>query len=247
MKYFPLIWSGLWRKKGRTVLNLISILVAFALFGVLQGMTSLFGQSGSDLKADRMIVVNRAGGLLPISYVDRIANLPHVRSVNFRNLFVGVYQHPPQFAVGFGVDPRRFFLATPEYHAAPQAIADLVRERQGALVSVQLMQKYGWKIGDRIALKNLRDTASGDGKGNWNFDIAGTFTISGNQPGLGPFVFNNDYYDQGRVANKGTVSTIDITTTPIWLPRSPIRSMPCSPIRRTKPVLSRRMRPCRTR
>jgi len=106
MKYFPLIWSGLWRKKGRTVLNLISILVAFALFGVLQGMTSLFGQSGSDLKADRMIVVNRAGGLLPISYVDRIANLPHVRSVNFRNLFVGVYQHPPQFAVGFSWRPR---------------------------------------------------------------------------------------------------------------------------------------------
>ena len=42
MKYFPLIWSSLFRKKTRTVLTLLSIMVAFLLFGLLQAV----GQSG---------------------------------------------------------------------------------------------------------------------------------------------------------------------------------------------------------
>ena len=37
MKYFMLIWAGLWRKKTRTILTMLSIAVAFLLFGLLQG------------------------------------------------------------------------------------------------------------------------------------------------------------------------------------------------------------------
>jgi len=213
MKFFPLVWSGLWRRKGRTTLNLLSILVAFTLFGVLQGMASLFGGAGSDLRADRLVVLNRAtgfGGALPISYFDRIQRVPHVTSVNYRNLFIGIYQHPPQFAVGFGVDPQRMFATATEFRATSQAIADLVSTRQGMLASVQLMQKYGWKIGDRVTLKSPLDPTSGDGAGNWRFDIVGSFAVVDNAPGQGPFVFNNDYYDQGRVLNKGTVGSFDV-------------------------------------
>ena len=38
MKYFVLIWAGLWRKKTRTILTMLSIVVAFLLFGLLQGI-----------------------------------------------------------------------------------------------------------------------------------------------------------------------------------------------------------------
>ena len=38
VKYLPLIWSGIWRKPARTALVLLQVAVAFALFGVLQGM-----------------------------------------------------------------------------------------------------------------------------------------------------------------------------------------------------------------
>jgi putative ABC transport system permease protein len=40
MKYFPLIWSGLWRKKLRTILTFLSIVIAFLLLGLLQGVNS---------------------------------------------------------------------------------------------------------------------------------------------------------------------------------------------------------------
>ena len=38
MKYFPLIWAGLWRKRARTIFTMLSIVVAFLLFGLLQGI-----------------------------------------------------------------------------------------------------------------------------------------------------------------------------------------------------------------
>jgi len=39
VKYLMLIWAGLWRKKTRTILTMLSIVVAFLLFGLLQGLT----------------------------------------------------------------------------------------------------------------------------------------------------------------------------------------------------------------
>ena len=35
MRYLPLLWAGLFRKKTRTILTLLSVCVAFLLFGLL--------------------------------------------------------------------------------------------------------------------------------------------------------------------------------------------------------------------
>ena len=42
MKYLPLLWGGLFRRKGRTFLTLASIGVAFMLFGLLQAVERVF-------------------------------------------------------------------------------------------------------------------------------------------------------------------------------------------------------------
>ena len=49
VRFLPLIWSGIWRKPGRSVLIFLQVSVAFALFGVLQGMKT---------GVDRLIVVS---------------------------------------------------------------------------------------------------------------------------------------------------------------------------------------------
>ena len=49
MKFFPLVWSSLWRKKTRTIFTLLSIMIAFLLFGLLQGVNAwlnAFGEQG---------------------------------------------------------------------------------------------------------------------------------------------------------------------------------------------------------
>ena len=215
MKFFPLLWAGLWRRKGRTALNLLSILFAFALFGVLQGFSGLLSDSGKQFKGNRLMVVSLAGGfsgMLPIADLQQIEQVPGVVTVSYRNLFVGTYQHSTDIVTGFGIDPAHFFTTATEYKATAQAISDLSSGRRNMLADTRLMQKYHWKIGNRISLNNANDTTSGDGNGNWAFDLVGSFTttISASSE---VFLFNNDYYDQARVLGKGTVAFFDVVTT----------------------------------
>ena len=61
MKYFPLLWAGLWRKRGRTWLALVQIAVAFVLFGVLQGFDASVQRMIAETEAD-ILTVQRRGG-----------------------------------------------------------------------------------------------------------------------------------------------------------------------------------------
>ncbi|HTT02919.1 MAG TPA: hypothetical protein VMG11_12615 [Steroidobacteraceae bacterium] len=78
MKYLPLIWSGIWRKRGRTALILLQVAVAFALFGVLQGMKTGVERSIADTRADVLFVgpADFGGAPLPLSYLDRLREHP---------------------------------------------------------------------------------------------------------------------------------------------------------------------------
>ena len=42
MKFLPLIWKNLWRRKFRTTFTLLSIFVAFLLFGILMTIRTAF-------------------------------------------------------------------------------------------------------------------------------------------------------------------------------------------------------------
>ena len=59
MKYLHLVWAGLWRSRARAVLTMLSIAVAFVLFGLLQGIDAWFAGLLPGLRADRLIVVSR--------------------------------------------------------------------------------------------------------------------------------------------------------------------------------------------
>ena len=45
MKFLPLVWKNVWRRKFRTTFTLLSIFVAFLLFGIL--MTIRTGELGT--------------------------------------------------------------------------------------------------------------------------------------------------------------------------------------------------------
>ena len=66
MKFFHLIWAGLWRNRARTVLTLLATAVAFLLFGLLQGVNAWFGGVLAGSHADRLIVVSRVSQIEPL-------------------------------------------------------------------------------------------------------------------------------------------------------------------------------------
>src|SRR5574339_150932 len=82
MKFLSLIWSNLKRKKLRTILTLLSVFVAFVLYGLLCTIKEAFTAGVSMAGADRLIVRHKVSLImnLPASYKDRIERLPGVDS-----------------------------------------------------------------------------------------------------------------------------------------------------------------------
>ena len=206
MKYLPLLWSGIWRKPGRTALVLLQVAVAFALFGVLQGMKTGVDRAIAKTRADLLIVTpaDFGGTPLPISYLDRLRSIPGMQSVDFADGFLGTYQKPTQPVYVLAIRPSELWVTlVPEmFQVAPKDLEALKNTRDGALITADIGKKYGWHVGDRIPLTST--TLQSDGSGTWSFQIVGTFTD--HEPGEAGFIVGNyDYLDQARTLNKGTV------------------------------------------
>ena len=205
MKFLPLIWSGIWRKRGRTIFILLQVSVAFALFGVLQGMKTGVEEAIAKTRADLLMVFPDAFGEppLPRAYLDRLERTAGVKSVTFADGILGNYQKPDQVVYVLGIEPTDLWLTlVPEiFKILPADLQALRSTRSGVLITSDIARKYGWKIGDRIPLTS--STLRRDGTGNWTFDVVGTFTS--HEPGGGFIVGNYSYLDEARVSNKGTV------------------------------------------
>ena len=207
MKYFPLIWATLWRKKARTILTLLSIVIAFFLFGMLQGVNSAINHSVELANVDRLISINRVSLTepLPMSYLSQIQSVPGVEAVAYSSWFGSYYQDPKQFVFGTPIDVDLYFPIVPEVEISDEAIDKLKRTRTGAVVGEPLMEKYGWSVGDRIPIQSTIWTKADDGTSNWEFDIVGTYNVSEDPNQANGFFFNYEYFEEARAFAKGTV------------------------------------------
>ena len=179
MKYMHLIWAALFRRKTRTFLTLVSILAAFLLFGLLDGVRSSFEQAGQTANgAQRLQTQSRLSFIqtLPISLLPRIAQVDGVRDVSYANWFGGAYQDPRNQIFSFAVAPNYLDLF-PEMKVDPAARAKFDATRTGVLVGEKLMQRFNWKVGQKIPLQSTI-FPNADGTKNWSFDIVGTVTVA---------------------------------------------------------------------
>jgi putative ABC transport system permease protein len=204
MKYWPLIWSGIWRKPGRTLLMLLQILVAFLLFGVLQGVKSGVDQAIAATQAQLYWVRPAdAGTTLPLGLEQRIAAVPGVRHVYPENGFGATYQSPTQQLAVLATDFDAGWAGNLDVRASTEAIAALAHTRTGALVSTQLQDQYHWKVGEQIPL--LSHTPQKNGSTSWVFEDLGTFRSPDNGALDHYIIVRNDYFDEARQNGAGTV------------------------------------------
>jgi putative ABC transport system permease protein len=211
VRFLPLFWSGIWRKPGRTALIFFQVSVAFALFGMLQGLKTGVDHAAAAARADLLIVHSRLSFLaaaLPAGSLDQIKSVPGVELVVPVDIFGATYQKPTQglgvVAISLVKDwPSAFtFTIAPEYLAAFQKL------RTAALVRNELAEKYGWKIGDRIPL--MSQTAQMNGSTDWAFDVVGTFSDSDVGSGRDNILINLAYLEEARFLGKGTVQHFNV-------------------------------------
>lgn len=210
MKYLPLIWSGLWRKPGRTILIFLQVAVAFALFGVLQGMKTGVEHVVGQARADLLLVHGNLSIVdpLPVGLVTQMQTIPGVKVVVPVELFLGTYQKPSEKVGIVAVRPDSDWMSAFTFKISPEAAAALKARRTGTLIRTGLATKYGWKVGDHIPLKSA--AAQTNGSTTWTFDIVGTYDDDDVGGGDNTILINYDYFDEGRLVGKGTVSHFNV-------------------------------------
>ena len=209
MKHLPLIWSGIWRKPGRTALILLQVAVGFALFGVLQGLKSGVERLIADTRADVLSVQPAVFGAapLPIAYLDRLRRIPGVKLAQATDGILTTYQKPTETVFVMGIVPSEDYLTLlgDIFQVQPKELRALRNTRDGVLVTADFASKYGWHIGQRIPLTS--SVLQSDGSATWDFEIVGLF--ADHEPGAGSFIVANyAYLDESRAQGKGTLANL---------------------------------------
>jgi putative ABC transport system permease protein len=207
VKYMVLVWAGLWRKKARTILTMLSVVVAFLLFGLLQGINQGMHHVFQSLNVDRLYVQSRISMSdgLPLSYLKAIQSIPGVRAVTHWSYFGGFYQDAQNSLPVFAIDASTQFAVYPKIKISNDQIAAMQRTRTGAIVSAEIAAKYGWRIGDKIPLQTSIWTKK-DGSDTYPVEVVGIMDISAHNAGSFPaFYVNYDYLDEARAFGNGSV------------------------------------------
>ena len=206
MKFLHLIWCNLRRKKLRTSLTLLSIIVAFILFGFLAAIQQALVGGVALAGADRLIVREKVSiiNLLPVSYEARMDRIPGVDFSTHQTWFGGIFQDPKNFFMQNPVEPEKFLKIHPEVVLPPDQEKAWLATLTGAIVGRRTAERFGWKIGDKIPIRSTI-WAQANGNLTWTFDIVGIYDGKDKGTDTTPLFFRYDYFDEARQQGKGEV------------------------------------------
>jgi len=208
MKYFVLIWAGIWRRRARTVLTLLSIVTAFVLYGMLHGVTAGLDDALDQMSVTRLRVMNRVNIIdsLPLAYLPQIEALPNVEKVAYYQTFVGYYQDPTNGVSVGAVDIDRMLSVYPEIVLSDDQREAMKRTRTGAVIGRDMAEARGWKVGDRIPISS-QVFRQQDGSYDWAFDIVGVYDFAEAYEDFSAseMWINYDYFDEARAVGNGLV------------------------------------------
>lgn len=205
MKYFPLVWRNLLRRKFRTIFTFGCIFIAFVLFSFLMIVRAAFTMGIDFAGADRLWLYHKVSiiQMIPAAYLNDVLATPGVTMATHATWFGGNYQGKPSQFATFATDVETYLKLYPEFKVPKEQLAALAADRQGAIVGRDTATKYGWKIGDRVPI--VADIWPSQDDQAWMFNIDGIYdgdkTVDRTQ-----FLFRHDYFDENRRFGKGSVS-----------------------------------------
>jgi putative ABC transport system permease protein len=176
MRFLPIVWRNLLRRKIRTIFTMGAILFAFLLFGVLMAIRSAFSMGVEMAGQSRLMVIDKVSIInpLPASYEARIRQVPGVTDITHANWFGGYYQEVRNQFATFATDPESWLrVYSKEFELPEDQKKAFFADRTGAIVGIDTAKKYGWKVGQRIPIQGTIYHRP-DG-GPWEFTIDGIY------------------------------------------------------------------------
>lgn len=211
-----LMWKNLWRKPVRTILLVVSIMIAFLIFsGVISFNIAI---STFNTLPTRMVTLSRVNFTqsLPIAHYERIAAMEGVAVATHMNWFGGYYQDQQRgFLTVFAVDPETYFQVYSEdlTEIPPEQRDAFFNDRASMLVAAPIAERYGWRIGQRIPINSNIFTNRNTGNSTWEFTLAGTIPTPQGSSQTGAVLIHYDYYNETVTFGRDRVGWVPFLTT----------------------------------
>jgi len=212
---FDLVRKNLFRRKLRAALMIVSILIAFMIFGVLAGFYRAFTAGEDRAAADRLITVNKINFTqpMPMAYFNRVRAVDGVRQVTHANWFGGYYQDPKNFLMTLAIEPATYFdMYRSELDISPEQLQAFISDRSSAVIGESMARKWGWKVGDRVPVASNIFTQRSNGSHTWDFTIAGIVKGKAEQVSTDFLLFQYAYFDETRTFGKDTIGWLILQT-----------------------------------
>ncbi len=199
------VLANLGRKKTRTVLTLLSIVMAFLLFGLLQSVNVLFSAGADFVGATRLVTQARVSFTqsLPMRLLPQIESVPGVDRVMWSQWFGGVWQENTQLIIQ-AADPARLHDVYPELVMPDAGWKAFANTRTGMIAGRNLANQYGWKIGQKVPIAS-NIFPQKDGSKAWAFDLVGIYDGKDEewQRGTNAGWINYSYFDEANQFGSG--------------------------------------------
>jgi putative ABC transport system permease protein len=192
MEFLRLLLRNTLRHKLRSVLTILGVGVAVLAFALLRTVVTAWYAGVEASAANRLITRHAVSFVfpLPLAYRERIAKVPGVNHVTHAIWFSGVYIDKNQFFARLGVDAETFFEVYPEFQVDKQQFAAFKRERNGAIIGIDIAQRYNLKIGDIMPIE-------GDVfPGQWEFVVRGIYTPRDQTTDPATMMFHYQYVEE---------------------------------------------------
>jgi putative ABC transport system permease protein len=175
VKLLRLTFKNLTRQPLRTGLTALGVATSIFIFAALLSLdrgTKAMIEESSDASIVTVFEKYKACppmSHLPVGYVDKIAGMDHVVEVMPERFLLSNCKTTTDLVAVHGVDPakyrtfRRIEIPEEQYKA-------FAGERGAAVIGQQVASKYGWGVGDHVALPQL---------GGVSFNVRGIFKASG--------------------------------------------------------------------
>ncbi len=216
MTDFDLVWKNLFRRPLRTGLLIVSIFIAFLIFGLLVSVNvALERSSNSGTASNRLVVANKINFTqpMPIAYVNQVATIKGVTAVTHFSWFGAYYQDQTKSRfVGFAVDPATYTaIYSDQIKLGPGQREAFIKTRDGVIVGKALAEKYGWRLGQVIPISS-NIYIKPDGGRALDMRVVGIFSGAKPDDPTTALYFNYEYLNESRTFGRDQIGTIGVVT-----------------------------------
>jgi putative ABC transport system permease protein len=196
IRYLPLLWASLRRRRVRTAFTIGSIFIAFLMYALAGAMNHAFDQGVQQAGVDRLMVQQKVSFILPLpaSYLNRVKGVDGVERVSSANWIGGYLKDAREQIPTFPIHAEAYLDMYPELLLSRGERQGFLDDRTGLLVGRSVADAYGWKVGDVVPLKSSIYRRK-DSSNVWNLTVRGIFDMR-DEGDSRQLLFHYEYFNE---------------------------------------------------